>query len=713
VPAVAALVNRRAIAPLIRARQELWKRVERLGSPRRWRGGDDTLAVLDLRDTGLTAGGAAPSLSSVAQVLRRRAASRFPTRHLVGRDARALVDRDAVIADADRIRRGEWDALGAPVRVNGTTVDWRTHPVSLVSTPALHFSRVSYAADVLGGDVKYLWEVNRHAELVRLAQGYWLTRRPELAEAALALLDSWIAQNPPGIGINWISTVDVAFRVIAWCWTWALTADCDAWTDERVGRLVWMVEQCARFIDRYDSVHHSPNTHLTGEALGLVYVGTVFPELRHAERWRTLGVAILTEEVSHQFLDDGMHYERCTGYHRYHLEFYLHALVIARARQETWAEPFRAPVSRGVDASVQLRRPDGTWPVLGDEDGGAAVRLGTRDVADQNDLLVVAAGLLNRPELHDGPARDATAVAWWLLDDAAWNAVLSGTGGAQPAAAFSLGAAGYYGARDDWSDSAWYCVVDAGPHGGDATGHAHTDLGHVEIARGTHRLTVDPGCSMYNSAPARRNWFRSQRAHASLMIDDVELATPSSAFGWRRVAPTPVVESGDRRDYWWCRLTYPYPVPSGPVEHERQVVLIRSGGVVVCDFVRGNDSHTVVTRWPLGVSQPEARLTGDGLAMDGSRVRWFTRAGAPVVASVEATRRSPRFGAEVDACELVLTSTAVSLPWSSTVAFTSDQDALPRFDTVGEATRVTVSRGDSLAAVTVAFTPGAMPALGG
>jgi hypothetical protein len=414
-------VNRRAIAPLIRVRQEVWKRVERLSAVRRWRGPGDTAAVLD--DTLLSSLGGSRdgALQPLLRSIRDNARARFPAAHLAGRDPHALADGAAVVAEAERLARGDWDVLGAAVRVTADRIDWRAHPVSGVQTPAIHFSQVSYAADALGGDVKFLWEVNRHAELVRLAQGYWLTRRPELADAVVALLDSWIEQNSPAIGINWISAVDVAFRTIAWCWVWSLTADSDAWTDARVARLLWMVAHAGRFIARYDSVHHSPNTHLTGEALGLVYIGTVFPELRDAAQWRELGVGILREEVPYQFLDDGMHYERCTGYHRYNLEFYLHALAIARAHGDTWAVPYRESLARAAMASVSLRRPDGTWPVLGDEDGGAAVRLGTPDVTDQSELLVVAAALLDQPALRAGLGRDATSVAWWLLDDEAWR----------------------------------------------------------------------------------------------------------------------------------------------------------------------------------------------------------------------------------------------------------------------------------------------------
>jgi hypothetical protein len=350
--------------------------------------------------------------------------------------------------------------------------------------------------------------------------------------------------------------------------------------------------------------------------------------------------------------------------------------------------------------------------VLGDEDGGATVRLGTRDVTDQNELLVVAAGLLDRPELQRGPAADATSLAWWMLDDEAWRRVSTSRPGIEPPRSFSLGAAGYYGARDDWSEGAWYCTVDAGPHGGDATGHAHTDLGHVEIARGAHWLTVDPGCPVYTSEPERRNWFRSQRAHATLQIDDTEVATPSSAFGWRRVGPTPAAQAVEHGTYWACSLTYAYPIPDGTLEHERQVVLVRSGGVIVCDFVRGGGEHAVVTRWPLGVREADARLESEAcrLTVNASRVSWAMTGPRPR-ASIGATRRSPRFGVEADASALVLSANGVRLPWRSAVVFTDEAGAPPQFDSVGDGFRVTISRVTPLGPVIIELKPRTAPTL--
>ena len=686
-------MNRRPLARLIRARQEVSKRLERLRVAPRWRGAADTVALLDADVLGEVDVAGPDALATITRHFREGAAARFPLTHLARRDPRSLSDAAEIVADGQRVLRGEWDVLSRCVHVAPDTVDWRAHPLSGIRTPLHHFSQVRTDALYLGGDVKFLWEINRHAELVRLAQAYWLTRRAEFADAAVRLLDSWLDQNPPAAGINWISCVDVAFRTIAWCWLWQLTSTSVAWTNDRVARLVWGVAHAARFIARYDSVHHSPNTHLTGEALGLVYIGTVFPELRGARRWRRLGIDILAEEAERQFLSDGMHYERCTGYHRYNLEFYCHALAIARASGEQWAEQFVAPLSRGLEASVHLQRPDGTWPVLGDEDGGSCVRLGTRDVTDQSDLLGAGARLVDRPELlaHVSPTK--SSVAWWLLPDSAWKAVAVPGPSVHLTTSKALGAAGYFSARDDWGDAAWYALVDAGPHGGDVTGHAHADLGHVEIAHGRQWITVDPGCAIYNSEPERRTWYRSQVAHASLTLDATQLATPDArAFRWASIAPTPEADVSDPGTHWCCRLRYEYPTEQASVTHERQVVLVRGIGVIVCDLLGGSGVHDVTVRWPLAV--PPTHVTSHGpssVAIADYLISWFSSEPNASTFTVEATRRSPKFGEEAEASALVLPHREVTLPWASVTVFTLANATAPATSAVGDAMEVTIA----------------------
>ena len=96
-----------------------------------------------------------------------------------------------------------------------------------------------------------------------------------------------------------------------------------------VSGLLTGIGQHARHISRYLSYYFSPNTHLSGEALGLFYAGTLFPEFRDAARWRSIGTRVLLAESRSQLFSDGVHFEQSTCYHTYTLDTYLHFVLLA------------------------------------------------------------------------------------------------------------------------------------------------------------------------------------------------------------------------------------------------------------------------------------------------------------------------------------------------------------------------------------------------
>ena len=132
--------------------------------------------------------------------------------------------------------------------------------------------------------MKYVWELNRHPQLVTLAQAWRLTRDARYAEACRALLDSWITQCPCPIGINWTCSLEPALRLLNWSAAWHLLGGEDsplfAGNDGAAFRARWLtsVWQHCRFVAGYLSRHSSANNHLLGELLGL-YAG--------AATWRT------------------------------------------------------------------------------------------------------------------------------------------------------------------------------------------------------------------------------------------------------------------------------------------------------------------------------------------------------------------------------------------------------------------------------------------
>src|SRR5205823_4707828 len=63
------------------------------------------------------------------------------------------------------------------------------------------------------GDIKYIWECNRHQFLSALA----FSSHPDTAKKyILFCLDSWISENPYLKGINWTSSLELGLRIISW-----------------------------------------------------------------------------------------------------------------------------------------------------------------------------------------------------------------------------------------------------------------------------------------------------------------------------------------------------------------------------------------------------------------------------------------------------------------------------------------------------------------
>ena len=204
---------------------------------------------------------------------------------------RALIER------AERATRGYFDLLGLRAVRFGSSIDWRLEPTSGKRTPLRHWSTIDYLDPRIAGDKKVTWELNRHGHFVTLGQAYWMTGDERYAAAFVSQAISWMDANPPNRGINWTSSLEVAFRSISWLWALHLFAGSRHLTPEFQLRMLKFLIAHGHHIQTYVSHYFSPNTHLTGEALGLFYLGTALPELRRASDWRKLGSRIMIEQL--------------------------------------------------------------------------------------------------------------------------------------------------------------------------------------------------------------------------------------------------------------------------------------------------------------------------------------------------------------------------------------------------------------------------------
>ncbi len=504
-----------------------------------------------------------------------------------------------IVGAASRTLLGRFDLLGYRDLSFGDPIDWHLDPVSRRRAPLVHSSLLDPLDTATVGDSKVVWELNRHQWLVGLGQAYRLTGDERYAGMFADTVRDWQRGNPPGMGINWASSLEAAFRLISWCWALVLFRGSAVLSPELRADLVEGIAGHAARIERYLSHYFSPNTHLTGEALGLFYAGVLLPLLPAAPRWRRIGADILVRESDRQILPDGVYMEQSTCYQRYTIEIYLHFAILAARNQIAVPEGVMRQVASLLDTLITLRRPDGRVPQIGDADGGWLLPLEPRRADDGSGVFATAAAVLKRGDYAWAAGALTPEVPWLLGSEGAqaFDRLDSARPPHPPSRLLSRG--GYAVMRSAWDPEADQVILDVGPLGCHVSGgHGHADLLGIQCSFRGQPYIVDPGTFRYADDEGWRSHYRATAAHSTIDIDGAGQAVPRGPFGWvgRPAARLlhwestagRVVAEGEHHAY--RRL-------SSPVTHRRKVMLEKSRHCIVVDDLDGRGEHRVEIRF--------------------------------------------------------------------------------------------------------------------
>ena len=496
---------------------------------------------------------------------------------------------------ADRLLVGQYDLLGHRDLAFGNPIDWWLEPLAGLRAPDHHWSRIDYLDPARVGDHKLVWELGRHNALVTLGQAWWCTHDSRYADHCLALLTSWLDANPPKQGVHWTSSLELSFRSIAWLWVLALVDD--VIPPELRRRVIGHLAVAGRHIERHLSTWFSPNTHLTGEALGLFAIGTALPQCREATSWQRRGAGILLDWVDRHVRADGSYVEQSTWYHRYTTDFYLHFLVLAE-RAEL---PVRSRIERALggllDYLMWITRPDGSMPLIGDDDGGRLLFLDERTAHDTRTPLALGAVLLGRADLA-AVAGAPSAELVWLLGHSGLKAFEGLTPRVPETTARGFVEGGTYVVRSDWGPTASVLAIDAGPHGFLNGGHAHADALSIDLTARGQPVLVDPGTFTYTTSPAWRDAFRETAAHCAVTVDGCGSATMAGPFQWASRAESrceiwdvgrdAVLFAGSHDGFERLRPA---------VWYRRYLAHIPPDLWIVRDEIRGEGEHELAVHW--------------------------------------------------------------------------------------------------------------------
>lgn len=525
---------------------------------------------------------------------------------------------------SDAAERGMVKLLGyEPVSV-GNPPRWHREPISGIEAPRCHWSRIDYLDTAVVGDHKLLWELNRHQYLLAPAFCWLLDREARRFELIQSHLTSWLNDNPPRTGVNWASSLELAYRAIAWGWLLWMLRDAP-WRPELQGRLAMSVQAHALQIERYLSTYFSPNTHLTGEALGLFYIGTWLSRSPHSHRWRAKGAGILESAITRQVTADGVYFEMASQYHRYTAEIYLRYLLLAGATGWPVPATVRERLAKLFVVMRSVASAGGLIPLLGDDDGGLLLPQDARAPDDARALLLAAAVALRRPELTLS-VESPPSYAYWLcgieetdrfrdrsIERPHWSDIYFANGGLAVL-------------RDGWESTAAVSVIDAGPHGALSYGHSHADALAMTLALGPTEFFIDRGTLTYTGP--ERDEFRETGSHNTLEIDGTSAVFPAGPFKWQRGIPARaegvVFSSSEFSSFFGLAMGH---VTGGRTSaHCRRVLHQKGGAWIVHDRGLREATRGGVVRWQLG-----PQLTATALTPQSVTVRDRTGAGVATV----------------------------------------------------------------------------------
>jgi hypothetical protein len=564
------------------------------------------------------------------------------------------------IAYADRILRHEFDLLGyAGVRYGGD-INWHLDAVHGKSAPTKPWFQIPYLDFARVGDHKVTWELNRHQHLVALAKAYRFTGNIAYAEELFRQWYQWQKENPYPYGINWASSLEIAFRSLAWRWVWYLLEGCDVVPRTFESDLGIALENNARHIERYLSTYFAANTHLLGEAVGLFFIGTLLRASASAAKWRQTGWRIVLEQAERQVRPDGMHFEQSSHYHTYALDFFLHARILAERNGQQTPKALDATIENMLKATCELAS-SRCLPQFGDDDGGRVFD-GRRNRREHMvDPLAIGAALFNRADFK-ATVGDATEEMVWLLGTAGAGRFESLPNVRPLAHSFALRASGIYAMASD-EPIRGRLLIEAGPHGAGWAGHGHADALSVQVDIDGEPVLIDRGTYSYVNNAGERSEFRKTASHNTVEIDGVSQSEELGPFKWKSPCDA-------KADSWITGETFDlfsgshggYERLAGGVVHKRDVFHLKGGFWLVRDMLQGAGTHRAQLSWNLAAG--ELQPTSKGFQI--------SRNCKPVLSLIHASDAkwdsrtyqdwySPRYGSR-ESCSVLRLSATVQLP---------------------------------------------------
>ena len=418
--------------------------------------------------------------------------------------------------------------------------------------------------NIIDADIKVPWELGRMQHLSLLALAKTITNykirisnaKPKeektnqfVNEFQNQILD-FISSNPPGFGVQWSSSMDIAIRAVNWLVSYSLLKGAGTEFNEEFEYyfIKSIYEHGKHIIENLEWSSGMRGNHYLANLAGMLFIASHLPETDETNSWLNFAINELCNEILYQFNEDGSNFEASTNYHYFSAEivFSSISLILALPKEKipvlknqgssyyNYAKK-NYSIQTGlwsIDDENLLKLSDEVWnrlikiykfssaimtesgtiPQIGDNDSGQLLitNYKLRITNDGNDYQNERKKHLNQfsyiqsimnsmEERIDNKSFNYNDIN--ILSDKQFND-------------FGLYILENKGIR---------MFIRCGSVGQNGKGgHSHNDQLSFELFIDNKAVIVDPGTFVYTPNPEIRNEYRSTKMHNTLSIDGYE-----------------------------------------------------------------------------------------------------------------------------------------------------------------------------------------------
>ena len=431
-------------------------------------------------------------------------------------------DIEVIIHDANNTLNHHFEVLGSGL-ITSDPIDWHCDFKSGFKWPyGKYYKKYIRVNKGDNSDVKVPIELSRCHHLLWLGEAYLITHDDKYSSEVVNEICDWINENPYAYSINWSCTMDVAIRAVNWMYALNMIMDSKIVDDKFCKQVTRSLLEHVYFIfhNLEKGAPYSGN-HYASNLSGLIFLGLLFKDIPSIRKYFDFGLFELYREIRNEVLPTGVHYEKSISYHRLMVELFAYPVFLLQKTGFDVPLDICYRVKSMFNFVHSYTKPDGTAPMIGDNDDGRLLPF-VKYAFNYHAYLRSVAYCKYKDRVYESlPSIDSFFLfpeICFLTSDSSVKLLPIKTKLFLDAGFAVLRNEEFYVFFNGSGIGMYYAELKKSV----IATHNHADLLSFDLSLGECNVFVDAGSYVYTSSLQAHNEFRSTKKHNTVNIDNLD-----------------------------------------------------------------------------------------------------------------------------------------------------------------------------------------------